>query len=349
MDHSILPLTLAGLLACAAGAQTAEPGQDQPDELVPQVPAVDDPTARAELGLSRIPAQSEVIAPADPTELEPVAPGLTGGQDWLSGVSVAVSGVPAPSQLPEGMIVRDRRGTVWPGPSGLWVFLPAPEDRLPGEGAMLVAPNRVRDQMTALLEGQPAGRPMIVSGQILAYYDHNYLLLTTTRKPTAAEAEPTSPSPAATNQTPPEPAPPAEVDDLIKDLEGATRAGDRRGDALRERLLAAERSTGPARAVAESFPPLLADGTYLAQRRARLARGEDGSWTLRFDGDADRLGDGRLTVLPCRMLMLMESRVGVSPETAMTVSGRVYTSGGQGYFLPAIYRLEVRGDVNPIQ
>lgn len=344
MDRRIWMLPLAAIVTGHAIAQTEPEDADPPA----QTPAVRDPTARAELGLSRIPAESEVIAPADPAQLEPVAPGLTRGQDWLAGVSVTVSGVPSPSQLPEGMILRDRLGTIWPGPANLWIFLPDAEDRLPGEGAMLIAPNRARDQMTALLESQNPGQTMIVSGQVLSYHDHNYLLLSTHRKPAAAESPPPPAEPET--DTPPEPDQPSEVEDLINDLEGATRAGDRRGDALRQRLLAAERNTGPARTDASAnFPPLLADGTYLAQRRARLARGEDGSWTLRFDGDADRLGDGRLTVIPCRMLMLMESRVGMNPETPLTVSGRVYTSGGRGYFLPAIYRLDVRGDVNPIQ
>jgi hypothetical protein len=341
-------LTLA-LIATVALAQN-QPADDSPESQ--QNP---DPETRASLGLPRIPADAPVVLPSEEDELEPVAPGLTQGQDWLSGLSVNVTGLPQPSRLPEGMVLRERPGTIWPGPGDLWIFLPDAEGRLPGEGAMLIAPSGTRDRMTALLEGRQDGQTMIVSGQILFYHDNNYLLISSYRKPTAAETasaevEPTDETPTDANEDPSTTVtpPPTEVEDLIRDLTGQTRATSRRGDAIREKLLAATQeasaSAGPA-----GFPPVVEDGTYLAQRRTRLTRSADGSWMLRFDGDSEGLGDGNLTVIPSRILMLMEKRVGRTPETAMIVSGRVYTSGGKGYFLPAVFRLEVRTGINPIQ
>lgn len=346
--------------ACILAALVSPAFAQSEEAAEPVVPSVQDPAARAELDLSRIPAETRIITPAEVGELEPVAPGLTGGEDWLAGLNIAAAGVPTPSRLPEGMILRERRGTIWPGPAQLWIFLPDPHGRLPGEGAMLIAPSRTRDQMTAMLEGQPDGQPLVVSGETLAYHEQNYLLLGSYRRPTAAESAPAraeleapaSEAPASGAPVPQDGARPTEVDALVRDLEGEARAGSRREDALRDRLMAVdrERTTAPAQAAGpDSFPPLLADGSYIAQRRARLARGDEGAWMLRFDGDADRLGDGRLTIIPCRALMLMENRAGLTPETPMTVSGRVYTSGGRGYFLPAMFRLEPRGDVNPIQ
>ena len=117
---------------------------------------------------------------------------------------------------------------------------------------------------------------------------------------------------------------------------------------MRAKLLAATRG-GAGAAAPGGFPPVVKDGTYLAQRRVRLTRAGDGSWTVRFDGDTQGLGDGHLTVIPSRILMLMEDRAGRSPDTPMIISGRVYTAGGKGYFLPAVFRLEVRTGINPIQ
>ena len=341
------------VLSLLAGGALAQ--SDPEDTTLADSESTSDPETRAKLGLARVPADAPVILPAEDDELEPVAPGLTKGQDWLSGLSVNVTGLPAPSRLPEGMVLRERLGTIWPGPGELWIFLPDAEGRLPGEGAMLIAPSSTRDRMTSLLKGQSNGQPMIVSGQILFYHDNNYLLISSYRKPTAAEAlNPDAAPPLESSANPDEMLEagqvpqPTEVEDLIRDLTGESRATSRRSDAIREKLLAANReqasSTGPA-----GFPPVVEDGTYLAQRRTRLTRSADGSWMLRFDSDADGLGDGNLTVIPSRILMLMERRVGRIPETPMIVSGRVYTSGGKGYFLPAVFRLEVRTGVNPIQ
>lgn len=339
------------LLASGAWAQSDGDTPDKPDS---------DPETRASLGLPRVPADAPVILPVEDKVLQPVEPGLTEGQDWLSGLSVHVTDLPVPSRLPEGMVLRERPGTIWPGPGELWIFLPDAEGRLPGEGAMLIAPNSTRDRMTALLKGQQPGQGMVVSGQILFYHANNYLLLSSYRKPTAAEAANTGNTPASDatadanenasteNPSAGEASQPTEVEDLIRDLTGENRATSRRSDAIREKLLAATREESASAAPA-GFPPVVADGTYLAQRRTRLTRSADGSWMLRFDSDADGLGDGNLTVIPSRVLMLMENRVGRAPETPMIVSGRVYTSGGKGYFLPAVFRMEVRTGVNPIQ
>lgn len=372
MKRACLIALLGGVVT---GSSFAQPESGQGDPGGVDAPAhstesavEDSPTRRAELGLARIPAEPEPITPVEEGVLVPVAPGLTGGEDWLSGLAVGVTRVPVASLLPEGMVLRERTGTVWGVHEDLWVFLPNESDRRPGEGAMLIAPSGSRDRMTSMLSGQADGQAVVVSGQVLLYHKHNYLLVTAYRRPTLAEqgasvfkpdpdvaAAPDAGDRSVPDTRTPNP-PPTEVEELIRDLEGSSQSGTRRDDAIRERLLAAERDlanesgrrTGGGGDPAFS-PPLVQDGTYLAQRRARLVREGTGAWMLRFDGDTTKLGNGALTVIPGKVLMLMELRAGISPEVPMTVSGRVYTSEGKGYFLPTVFRLERRGDVNPIQ
>lgn len=317
---------------------------------------VTDPAVRAALGLPRMTQDAEPLDPVRADELESVQPGLTGGENWLEGLALRQTELPVPARLPEGILFRGKIGTIWSGPQNLWIFLPDPADRGPGEGAMILAPNGVLDRLTSSLESQPLPASASVSGQTLLYHDHNYLLLTDyTRRRDGevpeADAPPTAPSAAdAPSSEPTQAPPPEEIEDLIADLQNDSRAGVRRSDALRERLLAAERSGGPAPdAEPVGTPPLLPDGASISQRRARLDRTSGGEWQLTFDNDADTLGDAPLVVIPGRTLMRMEARAGTARSMTMIVSGRVYTSRGRGYILPTIFTVEPPSDVNPLQ
>ncbi|KAA0215857.1 MAG: hypothetical protein DYG94_06790 [Leptolyngbya sp. PLA3] len=320
---------------------------------------VTDPAVRASLGLPRMTQEAPPIRPVASDPLEPVQPGLTGGQDWLAGLAVRQTELPRPARLPEGIFLNTRPGQLWPGPGGMWIFLPDPEGRVPGEGAMILAPNQTLDRLAASLESQPVPASVNVSGRTLLYHDHNYLLLTDyTRRQQAPDSPEGAASPGDSAATPgqsagvPEstPQPPTEVADLIADLQGAARAGTRRNDVLRERLLAADRAHNANEDVAPAGnPPLLPDGSYIAQRRARLERLSGGEWALTFDNDTQSLGDAPLVVIPGRTLMRMEARAGTARSMTMTVSGRVYAAKGRGYFLPVLFTVDPPSDVQPLQ
>lgn len=337
----LVSLTLTLGLGALASAQDAEDAGNAP---------VSDPAVRAALGLPRMTQEAEPLDPIRADELEPVQPGLTGGENWLEGLALRQTEIPTAARLPEGLLFRERAGTIWQGPQNLWIFLPGPEDRRPGEGAMILAPNGVLDRLTSSLESQPMPASVTIWGHTLLYRTHNYLLLTDYIRHRADDVEPvqaTEPR-QGTDQTSDQP--PEEVDDLIADLQNASRSGVRRSDALRERLLAAERSGGAARdAQPVGTPPLLPDGASISQRRARLDRTSGGEWQLSFDNDADTLGDSPLVVIPGRTLMRMETRAGTARSMTMTVSGRIYTSRGRGYILPTIFTVDPPSDVNPLQ
>lgn len=352
-------ITIGLLFTPPLWAQEADPGT--PDETQPgETGAVTDPSARAALGLPRMTQDAPPIRPLVGDPLRPVQPGLTGGHDWLEGLAVRHTELPRPARLAEGKFLDARQGHLWPGPGGLWIFLPDPKVRQPGEGAMIVAPNQTLERLAASLESQPLPADVNLSGQVLLYYDRNYLLLTDyTRRQEAPESpagmalpggKPTTPGeqPAAPSAQPS--APPTEVADLIADLQGASRSGTRRSDALRERLLAADRQKDARQDVAPAGnPPLLPDGSYISQRRARLERLSGGEWALTFDNDTQTLGDEPLIVIPGRTLMRMEARAGTTRSMTMTVSGRVFAAKGRGYFLPTLFTIDPPSDVQPLQ
>lgn len=315
--------------------------------------------ARIELGLPRVPVDGPAIDPVPRSRTSGVPGGIGSGIDWLEGLMTAGAELPEPSALAEGVVLRERSGSLWPIVGDLWAFVPEEADTRRGEGAMLLAPNGVLDRFVASIDR--TGEPVRVrlSGLVLLYHRSNLLLLTNASRvsvvekatgddagaPATAQAE----GAAAVEQAARE-AEQADVDELVSELQGMSRADTRREDALRERLLAAERArTGDSDGLSDARPPLLADDAYIAQRRARMERAGNGQWMLRFDGDDASLGDGRLLIMPCRLLMQMESRPEVVGGASMVVSGRVYTSRGQGYILPTMFRIERAGDVKPLQ
>ncbi|MBX3322099.1 MAG: hypothetical protein KF757_03815 [Phycisphaeraceae bacterium] len=338
-------------LVCAIIAAAAI-AQDTTD---PQPPVTDSSIAtRIELGLPRISGDAPAVFPAAASRTSPVRPGLAGANDWMS--TLAISGVelPRPSLLPEGTMLREREGRVWPGPGGLWIFVPSVTQRFPGEGPMLIAPNAELDRLVAMFEGVENSMPAVVSGLVLFYHSTNYLLMTNYTRVSRTSAATDPPDPMA--QSPDSTAPQAdplrdpEVDALIAELQGESRAENRRADAMRQRLLSAQRTpSSEASGTAASTSPLLPEGSYIAQRRARLDRHGSGQWLLRFDGDTQALGDGSLVVIPSRILMLMEARVAGRPGASLIVSGRVYTYKNRGYFLPTMFQIEPPSDVKPLQ
>lgn len=344
-------MTIGLLLTPQLWAQEVDRAAPDENPTVPASPAdtgaVTDPAVRAALGLPRMTQDAPPIRPMVGDPIRPVQPGLTGGHDWLEGLAVRHAELPRPIRLPEGIFLNARQGQLWPGPGGLWIFLTDLATRQPGEGAMILAPNQTLERLAASLESQPLPASVTISGQTLLYHNHNYLLMTDYARQAQTE-KPESVPPGADAASPAEP--PTEVADLIADLQGASRAGSRRGDALRERLLAADRqqSTNQEAAPAGN-PPLLPDGSYLAQRRARLERLSGGEWALTFDNDTQSLGNAPLVVIPGRTLMRMEVRAGTNRNMTMTVSGRVYAAKGRGYFLPTLFTVDPPSDVKPLQ
>ena len=336
-----LMLALAGVAAGPALAQTIE---DPPEEI-----------EQAERELPRVRPQADAIAPTPAATTSPPKPGLTGGQQWLDAEAGRIT---PPARLPEGYVVVERPGRVLSAPSGHRVFVIDKDVRNPGEGPMLLLPNRTLSRMDASLLGAP-GVGVVVSGLVYDYAGRNYLLATnfrlmTLRTPEQAASEPEQAA-AAVNpaKTPPANASASddpEIAELFAELDDA-RSGAPNivppppapvRDNLLERGQAASADIG-----------LIPDGTPITRRRGRLVRLGGGAWAIRFDNDLD-LGsdepDRPLTVLPCGLLERMEKvALDEGDGVELLVSGRVYTYGERRYLLPTIYQRPLTIGIDPMQ
>lgn len=331
----ILALTagLGGVAVAQEGGGSGGPGALGADDDEPRLP--------------RPASETRSVRPVLRGGVEGVSPGLTEGEDWPGDAGDDADG---PRRLlAEGTFLSGREGRVVRGPAGRVIFVPARQDRAPGERAMLVLPSSTLERLERAMRLDATLERVTFTGQVTVYGGRNYLLPTRyARLAAGAEADDAAPSEddAAGDEadsTPPAPAlqDDPEVLELIEALEarprgvmGEERVGGVDEDAARDR---------PARATAE--------GAAMARRRGRLVRDGAGGWTLRFDnGPETGAGDEPLGVLPCTLLTQMEQRaMREGDDLDMLVSGRIYSYRGRGYVLPTLMQLVPRGGINPLQ
>lgn len=301
--------------------------------------------------LPRVVINTNPVMPTVALTAESVQPGLTEGHDWIKSLSESLDQRSSPRTLAEGTFLLDRLGQLVRGPNDRLIFVPDKQDRRAGEGPMLMLPCSVLDQLNQSWTGQS----VLIRGEVFLYHGRNYLLPAWFTMVNADETELESVDETDTLEDP-ESAEPDIAEQSTDDAEHeqpATLEDDPEIRALLEEL-AAEQPTIEDRSSpihsemdgSESRAPALAaatasgirEGTILMRRRGRLDRQNDGSWAFVFDNDeAQNLGSEALTVLPCRMLMEMETqstRDGGVRE--LIVSGRVYASDGDGYLLPTL-------------
>lgn len=297
--------------------------------------------------LPRVGTNETPVMPTIALTSSAVQPGLTEGHDWAKSLSDSLDQRPTPRTLAEGTFLLDRRGQLVRGPSDRLIFVPDKENRRAGEGPMLMLPCSVLDQ----LDQSWTGQPVLIRGEVFLYHGRNYLLpawfTMITQEPPAPE--PTQPG-EENERTPTQSDEPAlntggdqpatleddpEIRALLEELESEQPRIQHTPESVHAEL----EETAPSAPVrASTTASGIREGTILMRRRGRLDRQTDGSWAFVFDNDeAENLGAEALTVLPCRMLMDMESlsaRDGGVRE--LIISGRVYASEGDGYLLPTL-------------
>lgn len=182
----------------------------------------------------------------------------------------------------------------------------------------------------------------LVSGQIFAYRNRNYVLVT--HAPLVArthddEGGAIAPKP---DESPPSP---QSAEQIIKELERGAGPAVRGGGA---------RDVGarPAAASAlQASPPqqLLREGTSIVNRRGKIARDSGGGWLFIFDADATGLADPPLTLMPCLLLERIEEYARRSGHNSPALlSGAIYAYGGRNYLLPTVFRIpQERRNLSP--
>lgn len=262
----------------------------------------------------------------------------------LAGLAAAQEGVPevgipgldavdhqleAPALMREGTFLVDRRGTVLRLSTGEWVFVFHRDEAGGADPPMLLLPCSRLSVIAHIAESEP-GTVFMLSGQVFAYGERNYLLPTMHRVAPGGEAQrdPDAVGPLGDD-------PSAEA--IIRDLES-------RGDARRLAARPVEAASGGGDIGG------LREGEVLFRRRARMARQAAGEWAIVFDNDLDAGGRQPLIPLPCLALEELERSVSAAEDgIVVEVSGRVFTYAYRGYLIPTLVVRERPSDVMPRQ
>jgi hypothetical protein len=220
--------------------------------------------------------------------------------------------------LPEGTFLPSRRGHIT-ARAGQTLFVFDADDQGHAEPPMALLPNQFLATLDRMVRDRPPETEFTVSGQVFAYHDRNYLLLST---PPLVSSTPAAGSGATTG------APPV----------------NRHAGASGTDMDQARDGRGPRRTP-------MPEGSFLAARRGRLVRSAGGEWMLVFDTGLQDTADGPMGLMPCAALGNMERLAEQQGEAAsFTVSGQVFLYHDRNYVLPAIYQLNHRnGDVIPTQ
>tara|TARA_R110000737_G_scaffold2923_16_gene9858 strand:+ start:111152 stop:112243 length:1092 start_codon:yes stop_codon:yes gene_type:complete len=360
-------ISISALLILLAGTtlQTSAIAQDstapEPSESHPKHQQIEiiDPSAD---NLPRMGTDETPIKPTEPGTSKPHQTGLTSGQDWMQVVNNSISEVQKPSALAQGSFILSRSGRLVPAPNDRLIFVPDLNQRIPGEGPVLLLPCAALERLESIW----ANQTVTVSGEILTYHARNHLLISDFSLGTTTPHRMPTPEPETDPETEPDTElgsdqPPSQLDedpdvmDLLRELEdeSSTPSGvqitDRRDlpiNPSRPSFQSTQLETAP-----PELAPGLREGTLLIRRPARMDRGSDGSWMAVFDNDQQYSANGiQLTILPCALLMTMEQQaIHFGDTTKFVVSGRVYIHNNRGYLLPTFYQRSRTSDIKPWQ
>jgi hypothetical protein len=318
----VLPLLITLTLAAAA------PAQDQPAPGRPEAPPI-----------------------------RPTRPGQDAPKPAsIPGLESTDRRIKAPALLREGSFVVRRRGNMVKLPSGEYAFVFHKDAKGVAERPMVLIPNQTLQRMELSVGDQPSESVYSVSGEVFAYRNVNYLLLSaaameSTPPPAPANAgAPAEEVPAKNGDAAPgEPAPAGseEVQDLIRRLEMQRE----RPRTLDPAMQAARPETAPAPAAATGAPSqIIPEGRTIVRRRGRMVRAASGDWSFVFDAgtDGEASQDRPLMLAPCLALQGMEQSAMRDGDAAtIEVSGRILAYNGKNYLIPTLYQVVRAGDIQP--
>lgn len=358
MPTTLYPIFLSLLAGSVLAQDAADPASTQPEPTVQhQRVEIIDPN------LPRMGTDETPIEPTEPGISKPHQTGLTEGQDWMQVVNNTIGSVSKPSALAEGSFILSRTGRLVPAPNDRLIFVPAIDQRLPGEGPVLLLPNATLQRLERIW----ANQPVTVSGEILTYHERNHLLISDFALGFAVTDHISKPPPIETQVEPNEPEQadePAEgtqpgldedpdVLDLLRELDAESSApsGADLKNPIDNRFSQSPETSSQLQTAPPALAPGLKEGTLLIRRPARLDRAPDGSWIVVFDNDDPDTPEGiELTMLPCSLLMTMEhAAIAFGDSARFVVSGRVYIHNDRGYLLPTFYQRLRTSDIKPWQ
>lgn len=282
---------------------------------------------------------------------QPIRPGLPGTPREELGIDRA------PPLVREGAFVSSSRGILAKGKSGRWYVVFDRDARGRQMPPMVVLPSQHLAAMERIAsrfeapESEARQARILITGQVLSYQGHNYLLPTAppileTSVPTPADATPV-PQPERKSET--ETAEPNAADEAAAQAPGTDepKVEPTIEQIISEldRTLGTRRATNPAAAATteqltgENLAARVRPAGFMTARRGRIVRASGGEPTFVFDsGAAGDVPEPPMTLLPCANLAAIESiseRLGES--ATFTVSGQVTVYKGRNYLLPTTY------------
>jgi len=243
--------------------------------------------------------------------------------------------------LPEGTFLSARDARLVVTEEGDRVLALSPDRNDPVARAAILLPCSELEKLErAAIEAGGASEATArfkVTGQVFAYHQYNYVLLSTWTQ--VVESEGPAPNDAPTADTEDD-----EVSSLIQELEQSR--------AEQGRALSGDRSPiwlPPRGELEPGEGALIPDGTLIQSRRARLVR-QGVSWTIAFDSGTGTKRSDPLIVLPCLHHERLERLTQAGgDEIEIEISGRVLSFRGRNYILPTLFQVISGREISPIQ
>lgn len=324
-------------------SQPASPPITKPDPA--HDPALNDPSIDDDAITRRRAPDSQPIRPSNPASVPPAptTPNSDNNSNQpippVGGLSNGGPGIPKGQFLPEGTFISARPGAIVRSPGGTFLFVPAqPSEGIAKVVPMILLPNQRLAQVASSFEQDDKALPASVSGQAFLYRGKQYILMSV-----FSMSHDTQP---ATKVKPDTSSVDADVRALMAELDArpaAPRAMDLRVLAPTSESPATTPTGKPLR------DNLIAEGTVITQRRARLVRGGS-TLSVMFDNGPSNPNLPAMPLLPCRLLEQLEALAASRGENlSLKVSGRVTVHNGRDFLLPTMYQIIRPGDITPMQ
>jgi len=225
--------------------------------------------------------------------------------------------------LREGTLLRRMRGTIAEEPEGGASFtISDPADPLAGYRLVLTPGLLLEEVLETLRTSRRSQQNFEVTGRVLVFREHNYLLLT--QPAILIETASESRGARAGESDDPEDDSAASI---IRDLERSVGAVPRRVPGA---------DPGDVDEVGRVMP----EGARIVLRRGQLRRTPGGAFLFVFDADASGLADPPIILIPCMLLEAMERLAMERDDRAsMLLTGTAFVFEGRNYLLPTVFRL----------
>jgi hypothetical protein len=328
------------LLAGAAWAQQPSPPSKPNPPTRPDPahdPVLSDPSIDDDALNRRKSPDTQPLKPSNPPSIPATTNSSTKPIPPVGGLTTGGPGVPKGQFLPEGTFLSGRTGAIVRTPGGTYLFIPAQtSEGIAKVVPMVLLPNQRLAQVASTFESDDKALAASVSGQAFLYRGKQYLLMSVfsmTHEPASNSSKATSSDTTLVD---------ADIHALMAELD-ARPAAPR---AMDQHVLSPTPETPATRTPKDN---LIAEGTVITGRRARLIRGGS-TLSAMFDNSPSNPNLPAMPLLPCRLLEQLESLASSRGENlSIRISGRVTVHNGRDYLLPTMYQIIRPGDITPMQ